>query len=68
MNIFGENLRSLRSRLFNFNSVHDKNAGKHVTHYFFFVMTHGTWAAPALKFRPGSAPAHWVFSMRNNGH
>ena len=56
MNIFGENLRSLRSRLFNFNSVHDKNAGKHVTHYFFFVITHGSWAAPAQKFRPGSAP------------
>ena len=35
MNIFGENLRSFRSRLFHFNSVHDKNAGKHVTHYFF---------------------------------
>ena len=33
MSIFGENLRSLRSRLFHFNSVRDKNAGKHVTHY-----------------------------------
>ena len=52
MKIFAENLRSLSSRLFHFNSVHDKNAGKHDTHYFFFVMTHGSWAAPALKFRP----------------
>ena len=29
----------------------------------FFVMTHGTWAAPALKFRPGSAPAYPVFAF-----
>ena len=44
--------------IFHLNSVNDKNAGKHVTHFFFFILTLGTWAAPTLKFRPGSAPAH----------
>ena len=42
----------------NFNSVHDKNAEKHVTHYSSFVLTLGTWAAPTLKFRPGYALAY----------
>ena len=59
MNIFGENLRSFRSSLFHSNSVHDKNAGKHATYYFFFRFdpwylgsTHpkiSTWIRPCMR-------------------
>ena len=53
MYIFGENLRLLSSCLFHFHSVHDKNTGNMVRTNF-FVLTLGTWAATALKFRPAT--------------
>ena len=66
MNIFDKNLGLFRSRLLHFNSVYDKNAGNMSRTIFF---RNDPWyfrAAPALKFRPGSAPDHNYYVLYIN--